>query len=254
MRPGSDRSNESIAIKRWLRWAWWGWLIMLHLVVLTFVLTSSKVRTSCEFVGLCKQAEISDYYLARRSFLRRRASLLGDGFSLVIGDSHIEGLAFERIDAYSLNAGIGGDTSVGLIQRLSDYEPMERWNYIVLAVGFNDLKYRGMEDIVENYQEVLRRLGPNMAVYMTSVLPIDAAAADPKHGRKNELIIALNNALQIEADKHNNVSFVDLYSPVLDTSQSLSSKLHIGDGVHLNRAGQEIIIERLRAKISAEKN
>lgn len=249
MRPDFDCRSNPAARKIWLRCAWLTWLILLHINVIALVMNSSPVRSTCELYGFCHPPEYSAHYHERRIFLRRRGNLLDESFGLVIGDSHIEGLPFELIDTHALNAGIGGDTTLRVLQRLSDYEPMKRWRYVVISVGFNDLKFRSISEVKRNYQGILERIGIDIPVYMIAVLPIDPLTVAAHHANKNGPILTLNAFLEAEASKRDNVTFVDLHALMSEDGLSMASHWHIGDGVHLNPDGQRIVIEQLRAVI-----
>jgi len=194
--------------------------------------------------------EISSYNRNRRSFLKRQARLLGDGYGLALGDSHIEGLAFVQVDPLSLNAGIGTDTSLGVLERLSDYEPLDRWRYIVLAIGFNDLRFREPASIKDNIDAILRRIGTRTTVYLAAIMPVEESAMSRHHGRDNASITAANKLLREMTSRLNGVQYIDLYSLLADENGSLPSHLHIGDGVHLNPDGRELVLNRLKSAIT----
>lgn len=249
MRPGTRQNIDRTSIPWGYRSIWWVWLILIHVALAASLSNSARVRDICESAGICTASEFTNNYHSRREFLRRRVGLIRDEYALVLGDSHIEGLAFELIDPMSINAGIGGDTSFGVLERLSDYEPFDRWRYLVLSVGFNDLKFRTPAEIVDNYEEILERTSRKTTVFVMSQTPIDEGVAASRHEGKNKLIGEANRLLRLTTDRYPNAYFLDIGQDLSDGRGSLLRNLHLGDGVHLNDAGQLLVVCQLRVSL-----
>lgn len=142
-----------------------------------------------------------------------------------------------------INRGIGGDTTHGLLRRLSDVT-VGQPQTIVLMVGTNDLSMHVSEkEIIENYNLIIDRIhqeSPNTKIVMTSVLPINKTIRKSKV--QNEQIIALNKQLTKVAENQQ-LPIVQLYDTYLKDGQ-LDAK-YTSDGLHLNGAGYRIWVKQL---------
>ena len=56
---------------------------------------------------------------------------------MFLGDSHVQGLAVSSITPNAVNLGIGGNTTVGLIQRLQNLKSLQLARTVVIAIGYN---------------------------------------------------------------------------------------------------------------------
>jgi lysophospholipase L1-like esterase len=102
------------------------------------------------------------------------------GEVVFLGDSITAGEDWNTLFGapYIINAGIGGDTTNGVISRLSTVT-ISRPRKIFLMVGINDLPLRLHENIsyiLTNYETILRQIrseSPDTVVYIESVLPVN---------------------------------------------------------------------------------
>ncbi len=99
------------------------------------------------------------FYEQTVAFHRRMDDCVPDQAVLFIGDSFIQGLCVTEVAAKSINYGIGGDTTEGLLARLPHYPSLNRARAVVVSVGENDLrKGRTPADINLSYGRILARL------------------------------------------------------------------------------------------------
>jgi lysophospholipase L1-like esterase len=144
-----------------------------------------------------------------------------------------------------LNQSISGETSMGLLRRLSAFDRTDP-DTIFIMIGINDL-LRGFdqEAIVTNQQEIVRTLKaahPRAQIVLQSVLP-HASEAATWEGRDrllklpNTRIQDLNRELEAVAQDEE-VYFLDLYSLFADEQGNLRMELST-DGLHLNEQGYQ---------------
>lgn len=163
--------------------------------------------------------------------------LLGDSISQWFPPNLLLG------DRTWLNQGLSGETSAGLLRRLS-FLDKTRPQTILVMIGINDL-LRGIsdEEILNNYQEIVRYLRmthPNTQIVVQAILPHGDVRASWE-GRDRLLLVpnsrirSLNQRIA-EISIANGASFFDLYPLFADPQGNLRMDLST-DGLHLNPNG-----------------
>lgn len=168
------------------------------------------------------------------------------------GDSHIQGLAVAAVAPRSVNWGISGDTSRGLIKRLPLYSSISRTGLIVIEIGINDFAASSDEEILDNYKKIAGAFPHNIPVLFSAILPVDDSIT--KRHQTNQRIRKINSGLQEICESYPNVHFLDISADLTDATGELSPTNHIGDGIHLNALGYSIWITRLREQIAELQN
>ncbi|MGG6294776.1 GDSL-type esterase/lipase family protein [Leptolyngbya sp. AN02str] len=163
--------------------------------------------------------------------------LLGDSISLWFPNDLLPP------NRYWLNQGISGDTSEGVLGRLSLLDATNPQT-ILLMIGINDL-LRGVDDevILQNYTAIiqyLKQAHPETQIVVQSILP-HASEAATWEGRDrllkipNDRIRNLNLRLA-ELAASEGVYFMNLYTLFADNRNRLRVDLST-DGLHLNPQG-----------------
>jgi lysophospholipase L1-like esterase len=148
-----------------------------------------------------------------------------------------------------VNFGIGSDTTVGVLKRLPKYQSLERASLCVMAIGVNDLHRRGNQEILENYSLILQAIPSYLPIVFSAILPVNEFIRNDLAG-KNKCIIELNSGLKNLCEtKSPKCIFIDLGRNFVDLSGNLKNEYQEGDGVHLNGAGNTILIQELKKKI-----
>ncbi|HEY9691734.1 MAG TPA: GDSL-type esterase/lipase family protein [Oculatellaceae cyanobacterium] len=169
-----------------------------------------------------------------------RAIASGQGanhLSILVGDSLSLCFPIERLSGnrFWLNQGISGDTSGGILRRLSAFAKT-RPDAIYLMAGINDLR-KGAKDntILNNYRQILRYLRrnhPQSFVVVQSILPTRLNSAF------NQRIRNLNEKLLIMAHQEG-ANYLNLQVVFSDTQGNLRRDLTT-DGLHLSLRGYEL--------------
>jgi len=221
------------------------YLIIIH-ILLAFILLKSDFisQVHSRLVSNNITSELTPHFNRMLTYHKRMDGNVPDGAVILIGNSITQGLAVSAVFPKSVNYGIGSDTTIGVLERLSDYKSISRAKAIVIAVGVNDLSRRNNDEIIKNYKKILNKLPNNIPVIASAVLPVDEIIKN-KTGRNNR-ISDLNVALDSLCENYINVHFVNPSKLLIDSDNNLSTLYHVGDGVHLNTKGYNILINELR--------
>lgn len=222
---------------------------VLFVIILAFVLTKDMDFNKASSVEKVKADVLIPTHYDQRASLFANLPVTKDDI-VMLGDSMI--LYNEWDEQFSninvINRGIGGDTTKGLLRRLSEVtggHPKE----IVLMIGTNDLGMRVPEEqILENYLLILQRIkqeAPKTNIIMTSLLPINKTIR--KTHVKNDQIISLNRQLTKLA-KEQEIPMIHLYELFLKDEQ-LDAQ-YTSDGLHLNGKGYKLWVENLQKYVT----
>jgi lysophospholipase L1-like esterase len=157
--------------------------------------------------------------------------------TVLLGDSLAQWFPSERLsrDRFWLNQGISGETTSGVLKRLST---LDRTNpdSIYLMVGINDLRQGASNrEILKNLTEIVQRLKaahPQAQIYINSILPTRLEAISVNRIRRLNYNIA---ALSDQEGAH----FVNLQPAFADQEGHLQVQLTT-DGLHLNSLGYRL--------------
>jgi lysophospholipase L1-like esterase len=175
------------------------------------------------------------------SLLQQEAAAMAKGqgngrLSVLLGDSLSLWFPTELLarDRFWLNQGISGDTTTGVLQRLSAIQDTNP-DVIHVMVGINDLR-RGATDteVVSNLREIMRQLRyshPDAQIIVHSILPTRLAALPTDRIRRLNYMIA-NTTTQ------EGVDFLNLHYAFNDEFGILRRDLTT-DGIHLSLRGYE---------------
>jgi lysophospholipase L1-like esterase len=153
------------------------------------------------------------------------------GTLVFAGDSLTQGCEWGEFYPGAINRGIGGDTSVGLLHRISTITELQP-RAVFLMIGSNDLfnLHLRPEQSVANVQAIVaqvRQSSPATPVFIQSILPTWRV-------KENIQSRNVNQGLRSLADgKH--VFFLNFYSAFLK-GELLDPEL-TSDGLHLNGQG-----------------
>ena len=209
------------------------YIVTMHIVLLAVIIRSQLFQT---------KSELTPHYYNMVAFHQRIDKNLASQSSLFIGDSLMQGLAVSSVIEKSANFGIGNDTTGGVIQRLTTLKSITNAKFVILAIGINDFRYRNTEEIIVNYNVILEILSSTRHVVISAILPVDEFVFQ---GVDNAKIQQLNIALEVLSRDYPNTSFLNV-SDKLTVLDNLSAKYHVGDGVHLNNAGNALWIQSLK--------
>ena len=140
-----------------------------------------------------------------------------------------------------LNRGIGGETTVGLEERMQvslyDVQP----KVAVMLIGANN-----MGEMFENYENLLK----GMATYApnTKVVILSLTCMSKEWGKNNQLAAYNNVKIKKLAEKYS-FAFVDLYSPLMNLQTGELYEEYTIDGGHLTPLGYEVLTREITPAI-----
>jgi len=181
-------------------------------------------------------------YLQWEKLLAREAKMMAVGqgnnrLTVILGDSHALWFPIDRLpkDRFWLNQGLSGDTTAGVLKRVSTFAET-RPDTIHVIVGVNDLrKGKTDQEILHNLQQIMQRLRqkhPTAQVFVHSILPTRLAAIPSNRVRwLNYNIAALT--------QQENVNYLNLQPAFTDANGNLR-RAFTTDGVHLNAQGYQV--------------
>jgi len=192
------------------------------------------------------QAVTHEQWLA---LLKHEATAMSKGqginrLTVILGDSISQWLPSEQLssDRFYLNQGISGDTTNGVLQRLSALDQV-RPDTIYVMVGVNDLRNgKTDQEILANLQKIMQRLRqahPQAQIMINSVLPTRLANIS------SDRTTLLNQQISRLAGQEG-VSYLALTSAFADTDGTLRREFTT-DGLHLSSQGYAVWGSALRS-------
>jgi lysophospholipase L1-like esterase len=177
-----------------------------------------------------------------KALLAQEANAVATGqgdnpLTVMVGDSLSLWLPPDMLpsDRLWLNQGISGDTTRGVLNRLSAFANT-RPDKIYVMAGINDLKNGATDaEVLVNLEQIMRQLRqqhPQAQIVVNSILPTRWASISC------DRINHLNQQIAQLAGK-TGVSYLDLQPGFADETGNLRPELTT-DGLHLNRLGYQV--------------
>lgn len=194
------------------------------------------------FYGQWANATYQPTYEEWQGLLKQEANAIAAGqgnnrLTVVVGDSLSMWLPPELLprDRFWLNQGISGDTTGGILQRLSAFAKTNP-DTIHLMAGVNDLKNGASDhEILTNLNKIMARLRqqhPDARVVVHSILPTRWENI-PSHR-----VRFLNSRIAQLTDYHQ-LDYLDLHPSFSSDTGKLRQELTT-DGLHLNQLGYQV--------------
>ena len=207
-------------------------IILLFSVVFT-AFCSCKSRSEEEEFARA----MAEYRLSKLEAYEEENQKFGDFEvdAVFLGDSLTDGYDLGKYypDLLVLNRGIGGDTTVGLEERLgvSVYDVVPK--VAVMLIGANN-----MREMFENYEDILVGLRNNLP--NTKIILLSLTSMSGNWGKNNQLAAYNNVKIKKLAEKYS-YDFVDLYSPLMNLETGEIFAEYTTDGGHLTDLGYEVL-------------
>lgn len=198
----------------------------------------AAVKTSQQTDGRKGQLSYEDW----KGLLALEARAMSDGqgdnrLSVLVGDSLSMWFPKDKLPSGKLwlNQGISGDTSAGVLKRISAFSKT-RPDVIYVMAGINDLR-RGASDetILRNHRRIIRRLRedhPMTQIIVQSILPTRLPTIS------NTRIRNINQKISLIA-KQEGANYLNIHHWFTDFQGNLRQELTT-DGLHLSLNGYEV--------------
>ncbi len=217
-------------------------IVILHLLFFYVVSKSDfYLNLKNQYLG-GGQEQRDNYYKTLLAFHLRQDRNIPKGSVVFFGASHVQGLAVSAVSPMAVNYGIGGDTSAGLLKRLPLYSSLPSAKLIYLSLGYNDLKYRSVDEALVSFRQILELMPSHTKVFLGAVPPVDESAG--KGIISNDMINELNAGLERLSKDYPSVAFLPTDKRLVEGG-TLAKEYHIGDGIHFNPVGYAIWIDSL---------
>lgn len=213
------------------------YIALVHLLLIIFLFKSSTLK---HFFN--NNQAVSPHYIQMTAFQQRIDLNLGRELNVFIGDSLVQGLAVNSVTTDSVNYGIGGDTTLGVLKRLPLYKSILTSKRVIIAIGHNDLYDKSPEKTLGNFKKIIDNIPSYVEVFICSIFLIDESIVKKIN---NSQINALNHKIKDLTHSYSNVSYINTnqWAAPLGT---LGADFHIGDGIHLNRLGNRLWIKQFK--------
>lgn len=162
---------------------------------------------------------------------------------IFIGSSSIamwDSIAQDFPEVETVNLGVGGTQYDFLIEHAGLWMTAYNPDGVVIYSGDNDITAgKTPEAVAANFKttvQIISAKKPSTKIYVLSIKPSPA----PDRRRELDDMRAANRMIKEISKEFPNVTFVDVYSKMLDPSGEPNGKLFIKDGVHLNDKGYDV--------------
>jgi lysophospholipase L1-like esterase len=163
-----------------------------------------------------------------------------------LGDSLTDGYDIKKYYPQYLvsNRGIGGETTIGLEERMQvslyDLKP----KVAVMLIGANN-----MDTMFDNYESILLGFQENMP--NTKIVLLSLTSMSGEWGKKNQLAAYNNVKIKMLAEKYG-YEYVDLYSALLNLDSGEIYPEYTTDGGHLTAEGYEVLTAKITPAIERQ--
>jgi len=164
-----------------------------------------------------------------------------DNDLIFLGDSHMEQCEWQEIfrELHIVNRGIGGETTEGLLARMSVIPAGDSSKIVFVQIGINDLlARRPPREVLESYKHLLDELSnkkysvvPSLVFYVRYIPEVNPAVTE------------LNQLIKAELLKRK-IPFIDLNPDISENETLLFS--FSADGVHLSSEGYRMWIDKMK--------
>lgn len=196
-----------------------------------------------------QEGELTGHYTRMIRYHEWMDGNVPDRSVIFIGDSITQGLAVSAVATPSVNYGIGGDTTIGVLHRIPGYRSILRSRAVVIAIGINDMRRRSDQEILAHLKRIPELIPPSVPILFSGVLPLDETNREGWEGWNRDRIQPLNTAIREWTATSDRLHFVDAGPELVNAQGNLASAYHAGDGIHLKSEGNAVWIRVLRSAL-----
>ncbi len=216
-------------------------LLVLLLTATTLCACKSEEDDWAEQVAQYRAAKIASYESENAKYSDFEVDVA------FLGDSLTDGYDLEKYYSQYLvvNRGIGGETTVGLEERLKVSVYDLRPKVAVMLIGANN-----PDTMMENYESILKGFAENLP--NTKIILLSLTSMGGSDWGKNNQLAAYNNVqIKMLAEKYS-FEYVDLYSALLNLETGEIYDEYTTDGGHLTPLGYEVLTREITPAIEKQ--
>lgn len=204
----------------------------------------------CACTMQAQEQKHSTFYYQRASLFEVLPTSKSD--IIFLGNSITNGGEWAELlgNPHAKNRGISGDTTQGVLDRLSTITKGKP-SKIFLLIGTNDFAHgKSMDEIAKNVEKIVERVkreSPKTKLYVQSVFPVNPKLNTNFSGhmdRKKD-IAALNAKIKAVAVRHG-VTYIDVYKSLVTPSTDVMNPEYTNDGLHLLGKGYQKWVDVLK--------
>lgn len=190
----------------------------------------------CACTMHAQEQKHSTFYYQRATLFEALPTSKSD--IIFLGNSITNGGEWAELlgNQHAKNRGISGDTTQGVLDRLSTITKGKP-SKIFLLIGTNDLsRGKSVDEVAKNVAKIVERVkreSPKTKLYVQSVFPVN-----PKfnkflgHMNRQKDIAVLNAKIKAIAARHG-VTYIDVYKALVIPSTDVMNPEYTNDGLHL---------------------
>lgn len=203
----------------------------------------------CACTMQAQEQKHSTFYYQRATLFEALPTSKSD--IIFLGNSITNGGEWAELlrNPHAKNRGISGDTTQGVLDRLSTVTKGKPAK-IFLLIGTNDLsRGKSVDEVAKNVEKIVERVkreSPATKFYVQSVFPVN-----PKfnkflgHMNRQKDIAVLNAKIKAVAARHG-VTYIDVYKALVTPSTDVMDPEYTNDGLHLLGKGYQKWVEVLK--------
>ncbi|MGO9565931.1 MAG: SGNH/GDSL hydrolase family protein [Desulfomonilaceae bacterium] len=192
-------------------------------------------------IGL--SAPLDPHYQSMIKYHKWMDGNIPDNSVVFLGDSITQGLAVAAVAPYSINYGIGGETTAQLLDAVPYYKSLRRAKTLVLAIGINDIAQGKQNGLNERYKRIIAAIPHEVPLIWSSVMPVKVA----RWMKMNESDVSdANRTIKSLCERRGNCVFVDTHKFLTDSNNQIILRYFLDDGVHLSPEGYRQWIAALK--------
>ena len=203
----------------------------------------------CACTMQAQEQKHSTFYYQRATLFEALPTSKSD--IIFLGNSITNGGEWAELlrNPHAKNRGISGDTTQGVLDRLSTITKGKPAK-IFLLIGTNDLsRGKSVDEVAKNVEKIVERVkreSPATKLYVQSVFPVN-----PKfnkflgHMNRQKDIAVLNAKIKAVAARHG-VKYIDVYKALVTPSTDVMNPEYTNDGLHLLGKGYLKWVEVLK--------
>jgi len=229
-----------------LRWVISAYVVSLHVVVAVLLYKTDFITKAERKLGLRESTPWQAHYDTMMNYHKWMDENVPDNSIIFIGGSITQGLAVAAVAPYSVNYGIGGETTSQLLDAIPHYKSLLRAKQVVLAIGHNDLALGKKKGLNERLKKISETLPLEVPLIWCSVMPVKITFGQ----RITQSDIAeANCTIRSLCQKRGNCIFVETHALLADSQHQIIPQYFQDDGVHLSPHGYRQWITALRQAI-----
>ena len=212
--------------------------LLLVVIILIVVGRVSVYNLNDQLIREERKQLVEEYYNRKIQKYEQEALEYDNVDIIFLGDSLTDGYNLEEFypEYITLNRGIGGDTTHGLLKRI-EVSTNVKTKVVVMLIGANNF-----DTMMEDYEDLVSYLDN---LDDTKVVLLSLTSMGKEWAKNNQKAIANNKLIQ-EISREYSATYVDLFNPLLNPETNMIYDEYTTDGGHLTHLGYEVVTKEIK--------